>query len=86
MQPDNFTVAFGDGYTQAEMLRILKAIYQVTDGIVVYANDETESDQYENMVLIGSYGTSGGLSIGNFIELVEGRKLTIPEIYKLIGK
>jgi len=84
--PENFTIAFGDGFSQEEMYHLTKALTTVTDGYIVYANDEDEDDQYKNIVLIGSYGTKDGLSISNFIEFIEGRKLSNLELYKLIGK
>lgn len=85
-QPENFALAFGEGFSKSELIAILNAIKEVGNPYISYAADELERNEYLRKILVGSYGVSKTITATEVLEMLTSTDLGVDNIYKMIGK
>ena len=85
--PTPFALALGNHFTKEQINNLITTVLSVCDGLICYAGDEIEVNQYDRKVLIGCYGVSSGIEMSKLKSLMETQDIiTEIEIYKIIGK
>ena len=85
--PEVFKVAIGRGFDVDQIKILVETLLNISDGWISYAHDDDETDQYNNQVLIGAYGSyKHGIELSKIKPIINRENITATEVYKVVGK
>ena len=91
-RPKGFDISIGRGFDVEQIRKLVEVLSSIKDGWISYANDENIVDQFDNKVLIGSYGEHEymglelGIELSKIKSIIERTDITEIEVYQILGK